>query len=62
MTDHISRYRDIAEQNRMFADLALCDEARDDHLNTAAFFDRLADSLVDRIDYAAITREVSYLS
>ena len=60
MTDRYSELRRIAEQHRKFADLALCDAARDDHLKTAAFFDRIADKY--QIDYSAITRDICYLS
>lgn len=54
----------MAKQQRYFADLARCDEARDDYLRLAAKFDRLADNcdVIDPIDYSAITRDISYLS
>ena len=64
MTDryYAELWRESAQRNREFAELALCDEARNDHLTWARTFDRLADTCVDHIDYTAITRDVCYLS
>lgn len=56
-TNYSELFRDMAEQQRWFASLANCDEARNDHLTWAYRFDRLADAFA--IDYLAITRTVA---
>ena len=60
---YIIVWRDSAAMHRQFAELAKCDEARDDHLLWARFYEKQADYMArNGIDYSAITRDVALLS
>jgi len=63
MNSFIDAWKHAAAMNRQYAELAKCDEARDDHLWWANFFEMEADYAYalqrSRIDYSAITRDVA---
>jgi hypothetical protein len=55
-------FLDCAEQQRKFADLVLCDEARSDYLMWAEYYEWRAEFCRTRVDYDAITRDIAYLN